>query len=70
MAGPRKQMHLRLSQMENQKQIQKKKASFIRTFPYRVIKFFAGFLLFIPLTAIAFGAHCFQANEWPWSDRI
>lgn len=70
MAGPRRQMHIKLNQREQVAKIQNKKVSFIKTFPYRVIKFFAGFLLFIPLTAIAFGAHCFQANEWPWSDRI
>jgi hypothetical protein len=49
---------------------EKRIQAFVVTFPSRLTKFFAGLLLFIPLTAIAFGIHCFNVNEWPWSDRI
>lgn len=42
----------------------------IKTFPERLLKCLAGFVLFIPLTAIAFGVHCFKVNEWPWSEKI
>lgn len=50
--------------------IEKRKEKYIQTIPIRTLKFFAGFLLFIPLTMIAFGVHCFDVNEWPWSDKI
>lgn len=36
----------------------------------KTVKFFAGFILFIPLTAIAFGIHCFSEDKWPWSNNL
>lgn len=59
-----------MSRVELVRQEENRKTKFIQTFPVRTIKFFAGFLLFIPLTAISFGVVCFQRNEWPWSEQI
>lgn len=42
----------------------------IKTFPDRILKGVMGFFMFIPLTAIAFGIHCFKTNQWPWSEKI
>jgi len=66
----RPKMHIKVSQAEMIRQAENRKMKFVKEFPVRTLKLFAGFLLFIPLTAIAFGVHCFQANEWPWSDKI
>ena len=62
--------HILSNPNERARQIDNRKANFISSFPIRTIKFFCGFLLFIPLTAIAFGAHCFSENIWPWDESI
>lgn len=55
---------------EIQKQNLMKRELFIATIPMRLVKATAGFVFFIPLTMLAFGGHCFKANEWPWSGNI
>lgn len=64
------QMGKQLKVTLNQKEIEAARIKLQASFPYRALKFFAGFILFIPITAISFGIHCFRTNEWPWSECI
>lgn len=60
----------RLSHVEVMKQMENRKVKFMKEFPFRTLKFFAGVFLFIPITMVSFGVHCFKQNEWPWSNQI
>lgn len=62
--------NLRAVQAAKQKAVDKRNSSRIQTFASSLIKGFAGALLFIPITMIAFGWECFKRNEWPWSERL